>query len=61
MSLIVYRLSNVYMTTGTAVLVYGLATVDLRFMLGGIVLLWFGANIVLDHLENLRTDGLHVD
>jgi hypothetical protein len=61
MSLIVYRLSNLYMTTGTAVLVYGLATVDLRFMLGGIVLLWFGANIVLDHLENLRTDGLHVD
>jgi hypothetical protein len=61
MSLIIYRLSNVYMTTGTAVLVYGLATVDLRFMLGGIVLLWFGANIVLDHLENLRTDGLHVD
>jgi len=49
------------MTTGTAALVYGLATVDLRFMLGGIVLLWFGANIVLDHLENLRTDGLHVD
>jgi len=61
MSLIVYRLSNLYMTTGTAVVVYGLATVDLRFMLGGIVLLWFGANIVLDHLENLRTDGLHVD
>jgi len=61
MSLIIYRLSNVYMTTGTAVLVYGLATVDLRFMLGGIILLWFGANIVLDHLENLRTDGLHVD
>ena len=61
MSLIIYRLSNVYMTTGTAVLVYGLATVDLRFMLGGIVLLWFGTNIVLDHLENLRTDGLHVD
>jgi len=61
MSLITYRLSNVYMTTGTAALVYGLATVDLRFMLGGIVLLWFGANIVLDHLENLRTDGLHVD
>ena len=61
MSLIVYRLSNLYMTTATGALVYGLATGDLRLMLGGIVLLWFGANIVLDHLENLRTDGLHVD
>jgi hypothetical protein len=61
MSLIVYRLSNLYMTTGTAVVAYGLLTGDLRFMLGGIVLLWFGAKIVLDHIDNLRTDGLHVD
>lgn len=61
MSLILHRLSNVYMSTGTLVLVYGLATGDLRFMLGGIALLWFGAKIVLDHIDNLRTDGLHVD
>lgn len=61
MSLIIYRLSNVYMTTGTVTLVYGFLTGDLRFMLGGIALLWFGANIVFDHLENTRTDGIHVD
>ena len=61
MSVILYRLSNVYMSTGTALLIYGLATNDLRFMLGGIVLLWFGVNIIMDHLENTRTDGIHVD
>lgn len=61
MSVIIYRLSNVYMATGVIAIGYGLATGDLRFMLGGIVLLWFGANIVLDHLENTRTDGIHVD
>jgi hypothetical protein len=61
MSFIIYRLSNVYMSTGTALLIYGLATNDLRLMLGGIALLWFGVNIIMDHLENTRNDGIHVD
>ena len=61
MSFIIYRLSNVYMSTGTALLIYGLATNDLRLMLGRIALLWFGVNIIMDHLENTRNDGIHVD
>ena len=61
MSFIIYRLSNVYMSTGTALLIYGLATNDLRLMLGGIALLWFGVNIIMDHLENTRNYGIHVD
>lgn len=66
MASVLRKFSSIYMTTGIGMLGYGIATNDLRFMLGGIVLLFTGANMIMDDLtyalqHNRETGGNHVE